>query len=68
MIKYNIKVRKENTLFTAYVNGQYHSQKVVSLPETKDMVKKILLKKHSEELTDFTLQVAKMFKAKEINV
>lgn len=68
MIRYNIKVRKENTLFTAYVNGQYHSEKVVQKEDTRDMTKKILMKKHNEELSDFTLQVCRVFKAKEIDI
>lgn len=68
MIRYNIKVRKENCLFTAYVNGQYHSEKLVQPENTREMTKKILMKKYTEEMTDFVLQVCKTFKAKEINV
>ena len=66
MMKYSIKVRNTNTLCTAYHNGKYHSEKIVSLPETKEITEKLLLKKHSQKVTDFTMKVAKLFKAKEI--
>lgn len=67
MVRYSIKIREVNSLLVASKGEKFHSE-IIELKDTKEMVRKILRKKHSEELTTFTLEVCKVFKAKEIKI